>query len=86
MREHIQKTFRRMDRDAFFKASVRQNAQTYLTEKAKRESSMTAEARRQEERQEAARHRKGKLMVVVYVGVVLAAGILLAVCSAHGGM
>lgn len=86
MREQLQSALKRMDRDAFFKASVRRNAQTYLTEKAKRESSMTAEARRQEERQETMRGRKGKIMVFVYIASVFAVGSLLAFLGAHGSI
>ena len=44
MREYIQNAFRKMDKDAFFKASVRKGAEEYLAQKA-RESVMTEEER-----------------------------------------
>ena len=46
MREYIQNAFRKMDKDAFFKASVRKGTEEYLAQKA-RESVMTEEERRQ---------------------------------------
>lgn len=82
MRESIQKAFRKMDRDAFFKASVRKGAEEYLAQKA-RESAMTEEERRQEAEREKKRYRKGKYMVVFYLIIVLGAGISLAVLSAR---
>lgn len=69
-----------MDRDAFFKASVRKGAEEYLAQKA-RESAMTEEERRQEAEREKKRYRKGKYMVIFYLVIVLGAGISLAVLS-----
>ncbi len=83
MREYIQNAFRKMDKDAFFKASVRKGAEEYLAQKA-RESVMTEEERRQEAEREMKRCRRGKCMVAVYLILVFAAGLSLVVLGARG--